>query len=235
MNQDTIQRLNDINRKFYEVTATEFDATRGRAWAGWEHLTPYLSAPLSVMDVGCGNGRFGIFLAEQLEGHINYHGLDNNPVLLTFAEKALADYPQVTAKTTQHDVIMQALPDEQADFVGLFGVLHHVPSYDNRHQFAKMLADRVADGGILAMAAWRFYEYDRFKKRLTDWDASYTVENHDYLLDWRRGDHALRYCHYVDDDELASLVQATGMTLRAQYRADGSDNRMNVYVILQKI
>lgn len=234
MTPETINRLNAINRHFYQVTATEFDATRGRAWAGWEHLTRYLSAPLSVMDVGCGNGRLGVFLAEQLKGAIDYHGLDNNTELLRFAEQSLATYPQLTVTVTEHDVITQTLPEAQADFVGLFGVLHHVPGYDNRHQFVKMLADRVASGGILAMAGWRFYEYDRFKKRLTEWDESYEVEKHDYLLDWRRGDRALRYCHYVDDEELMSLVEATGMRLLTQYRADGSDNRMNVYVVLKK-
>ncbi|MGB7341113.1 MAG: class I SAM-dependent methyltransferase [Phototrophicaceae bacterium] len=234
MNQETIARLNAINANFYDVTATEFDATRVRAWAGWEPLTDVLSAPLSVLDVGCGNGRFGIFLANHLEGAIAYHGLDNNVALLNFAETALADYPQLKVTMSQHDVITSPLPNTQADLVVLFGVLHHVPGYDNRQQFMRALADRVASGGLLVVAAWRFYEYERFKARLVDWDNSFTVEKHDYLLDWRRGDRALRYCHYVDDDELAELIAASGLREVKRYRADGSDNRMNVYVVLQK-
>ena len=59
------------------------------------------------------------------------------------------------------------------------------------------------------------------------------VEPHDYLLDWRRGEHALRYCHYVDDAEHAALIAATGLTEITTYRADGRTNDMNRYSALE--
>lgn len=232
MNKETIAELNAINRNFYEITATEFDQTRGRAWAGWERLLQYIQAPLSVLDVGCGNGRFAVFLAENLNTEIDYHGIDNNPQLLAYAEKSLAEYDNITATMSEHDVITQALPTGRYDLVVLFGVIHHVPGAENRRQFLKMLSEHVNKNGLLVFAAWRFFEYERFTKRLVDWDASMQVEKHDYLLDWRRGERALRYCHYVDDDELDDLVAATKMKEIARYRADGSDNAMNVYVVL---
>ena len=234
MKQATINQLNAINRAFYQTTAQEFDATRGRAWAGWEALSEYLSAPLSVLDVGCGNGRFGIFLAENLSGQIDYHGLDNNAALLDYAKISLASYSHLRTDLTERDVITETLPDNRYDVVVLFGVIHHVPGYANRQNFVRALADRVKSGGQLVIAAWRFYEYERFRKRLVDWDADVEVEKNDYLLDWRRGERALRYCHYVDDDELDALVTASGLSEITRYRADGSDNRMNAYLILKK-
>lgn len=87
---------------------------------------------------------------------------------------------------------------------------------------------------MLCFAAWRFYEYERFRERLVDWDEGIAVEKHDYLLDWRRGERALRYCHYVDDSEHAELIAATGLTEIATYRADGSNNTMNNYSVLRK-
>ena len=234
MTDETIQRLNEINREFYITTAPEFDQTRGQAWAGWLPLKDYISAPLSVLDVGCGNGRFGLFLAETSTEAIHYHGIDNNQQLLDYASQSLADITHIDAQLDYQDVITSPLPQDTYDLVVLFGVIHHVPSYDNRQRFIQELASRVKDGGLLVFAAWRFYEYERFRKRLVDWDDDITVEKHDYLLDWRRGERALRYCHYVDDDELDALVASTNMTELTRYRADGSDNAMNAYVVLRK-
>ena len=235
MDEETRARLNQINRDFYATTATEFDATRGQAWLGWEQLIAEIKLPIaSVLDVGCGNGRFGLFMAEQQIEPLYYHGADNNPALLNFARQSLADYPHLSANLTEQDAILGELPDGKYDLVVLFGVIHHVPGREQRRTFMHNLAERVKPKGYLAFAAWRFYEQARFKNRIVDWDDGLEVEAHDYLLDWRRGERALRYCHYVDDAEHAELIGATGLDLIADYRADGSTNDLNRYSVLQR-
>ena len=234
MNKATIEELNAINQRFYETTASEFDQTRGRAWPGWLNLIGHIHAPLSVLDVGCGNARFALFLAEKLEGQIDYHGIDNNAQLLQYARTSLEAVPNLKATLSHQDVISGSIKNEQYDLVVLFGVIHHVPGVENRKTFMQNLAAKVKFGGILAFAAWRFYEYERFRERLVDWDENISVEEHDYLLDWRRGEHALRYCHYVDDAEHQSLIAATGLKELTSYRADGANNMMNNYSLLQK-
>lgn len=231
MNDKTIQTLNEINRRFYEITAQEFDQTRGTPWLGWEKLVEHLPArELSVLDVGCGNGRFGVFLAEHRQ--IQYHGMDNNPALLQYAKDALQHIP---ATLEQRDVV-QSPPDEGLfDVVVAFGLIHHIPGRQNRQRFIQQLAARVKPGGLLIFAAWCFYEFDRFKSRVTPWDDDLKsqVEAHDYLLDWRRGETALRYCHYVDEAEHAALIESTGFKEVITYRADGFTNTVNRYSILQ--
>lgn len=244
MDDATIARLNQINLDFYRATAREFDQTRGRAWPGWlrlpEHLPAPIDRPLAVLDVGCGNGRLGGFLAETLNRPLRYHGLDADPTLLDRARERLAALPQVELTLTQRDIIAQppdAPPDAPAyDLVALFGVLHHVPGAATRLALLRGLAEQVAPGGVLACAAWRFYEYDRFRARITPWpdDLAGRVEAGDYLLDWRRGERALRYCHYVDDAEHAALIAATGLTVAADYRADGATGDANRYTILTR-
>jgi len=239
MNQATINKLNAINRQFYSVTAAEFDQTRAIAWQGWQPLLPYIETgddtPLNVLDVGCGNGRFGAFLAENLKHAIHYHGIDNNDKLLGLAHEALRAFPTMTTRIEPHDIVENPLNEGLYDLVVLFGVIHHVPGFEQRQQLMKALAERVTPGGLLVFAAWRFYEFDRFKKRIARWDDDLVdkVEKHDYLLDWRRGDIALRYCHYVDDDEHQALIQASGLTEIQTYRADGFTGTVNQYSILK--
>ena len=234
MDAETIARLNAINRQFYAITAAEFDQTRGQPWPGWSRLLPHLPAaePLRVFDLGCGNGRFGLFLRASYKGTIAYHGQDNSPELLAFAHSALADQPQMTVRLTEAD-LLDGLPDAEYDMIGLFGVLHHVPSHEQRRYLLRELAHRLAPGGLLAFACWRFMDYERFQKRLAPWPDALDREPGDHLLDWRRGEHALRYCHHVDDAEHAQLIAATGCDVVADYRADGFSGAVNRYTLLR--
>lgn len=291
MDRLTIQRLNAINREFYRITAHEFDQTRGTAWPGWERLLPYLLTPsppaplpriqgsgeqtvsLSVLDVGCGNGRFGAFLHERVTSYqlpvtgegdsavstqysvlstshselsagwqpetgsrkLTYHGMDSSPALLERARAALAGLPGLTATLEERDIVEQPPDSGDYDLVALSGVIHHVPGYAQRQTLMRQLAERVKPGGLLIFAAWRFYEYDRFRERIIPWPGDIQVETNDYLLDWRRGQTALRYCHYVDDSEHAALVAASGLREILTYRADGEGGQANRYSLLKRL
>lgn len=232
MDTITIQRLNQINQQFYETTAEHFNQTRNQPWSGWELLLSHIQqSRLRVLDVGCGNGRFGLFLADRLRF---YHGIDSNPTLLQYAGQALAPL-DVTIQLDCQDIIATPPPHGTYDLVALFGVIHHIPGYHNRLDLMKKLAQRVAPGGYLAFAAWRFYEMARFRDRIIAWPSDFRVEPHDYLLDWRSGAHALRYCHFVDDDEHSALVTATELQEITRFRADGKTNDLNQYSLLRSI
>lgn len=241
MNAETIQHLNALNREFYRVTVDNFDESRGRFWSsGWqrvvERLTPS-TQPLRVLDVGCGNGRFGRFLGNHIATPIAYHGIDNNAELLTRAADDLRAYSAVNASFEEIDIVKQMPPETEYDLVVLFGVLHHVPGAVQRQMLLRSCADRVMAGGMMAFTAWCFYEYSRFRERIMDWKPQWQRESGDYLLDWRRGHAAnsiLRYCHYIDDAEQAQLVNASGLTEIACFRADGHTDDINRYSLLNK-
>ncbi len=234
MDDATARWLNELNRAFYAQTANEFHATRGAAWPGWTRLLPYLHAPLRVLDLGCGNGRFGVFLAEHGLTPLAYHGLDAEPRLLAFARTALEPLAGVETVLDQADVLRDPLPAQQYDLVVLFGLLHHMPGHERRQRLVAEAAARAAEGGLLVFACWRFLDIPRLRERVVPWPPDMAVEPGDHLLDWRRGERALRYCHHVDDDEQAALAAASGLALIESYRADGEGGRANSYTILQR-
>ncbi|MBA3868585.1 MAG: class I SAM-dependent methyltransferase [Anaerolineae bacterium] len=252
MNLETINRLNAINRAFYTTVADDFDQTRGAAWPGWQRLLPYLSTPLSVLDVGCGNARFALFLHDNLippdspvplfsdsalstqhSALISYHGLDSNPALLAHAHNALAGKAGLSATFEERDMVENPPNSGEYDLVVLLGVLHHIPGFARRQALMRQLAACLKPGGILMFTAWRFYEYERFRERITAWPNDLAIETNDYLLDWRRGAFSLRYCHYTDDAEHEALVAATGLTEIETFRADGQGGTANRYSFLQ--
>ncbi len=231
MDDTTIKRLNAINRRFYQITAENFDQSRSKPWPGWFQLLDLLSPPLTVLDVACGNGRFGKFLCEQIGPNLTYYGIDSNKDLLTSAKAALAG---CQAYFEQQDVLESPPEVGEHDLVVLFGMLHHIPGAENRRTFLAKLSQRVTPGGLLVFSAWRFLDYERFRRRLVPWPDDFNVELGDCLLDWQRGPRALRYCHYVSDDEHAHLVKATGLTEIRTFRADGESGDMNRYSVLRR-
>ncbi len=235
MDEATQRHLNAINRDFYRVTAAEFDATRQRAWAGWERMLTAVDLPVaSALDIGCGNGRFARFLAARQQRDFAYYGIDNCTELLAAARRQLADLSHAQIKLIERDVIVDGLAGPSAQLVVLFGLLHHVPGARHRLDLLRAAARYVLPGGLLVFAAWRFYEQERFRQRILPWDSGIVVEKHDYLLDWRRGERALRYCHYIDDIEHVQLIEATGLSVIDDYRADGAAGDLNRYTVLRK-
>ncbi|MBZ0308049.1 MAG: class I SAM-dependent methyltransferase [Anaerolineae bacterium] len=234
MDSSTINLLNHLNHEFYQTVASSFDGTRSTPWPGWVQLLPSLpSRALRVLDVGCGNGRFALFLSEHRQ--IHYTGIDNNPYLLKRAEILLKEQ-KIDAALVQADVL-QEFPAVQPpyDLITAFGLMHHIPGFNQRKKLLQQLAGWLPPDGILAVTFWTFYEQERFRQRIVEWDdprvpepyRNLTVEKHDYLLDWRRDTPALRYCHYVDAEEQQKLME--GFKILASYDADGS----NRYVILR--
>lgn len=239
MDEQTIAYLNAINQRFYAAVGASFDATRREAWRGWSRLADHLQPPLRVLDVGCGNGRFGVFLAQRFGvERIVYTGTDNADFLLVRAGESLSA-SGVAHRLITADIVSDP-PDptiygDAYDLVVLFGVLHHIPDSARRAARIAELAARVAPGGVFAFAAWRFADYERFRARIIPWDAAITVETGDHLLDWRaESDAPPRYCHHVDDREHAALIDASGLKLIDDYRADGMDDAVNRYTILRR-
>jgi tRNA (uracil-5-)-methyltransferase TRM9 len=255
MDEQTARSLNAINRTFYSAYAAEFDRSRSVAWPGWTQLLPRIrqicgesaTAALRVLDVGCGNARFGAFLADQLPaaqlppGGIHYCGIDSSPQLISRAsERAL---PFTCTEFRQMDFVETGseLPKGPFSLIGLFGVLHHVPGHDRRRDFLRRLGERLTPGGMLALTTWQFKAFARFESRLTPWREynrtaadpidTAQLEPGDHLLPWGDGGSTHRYCHFTSEDDTRRLLEDLSFEIIDSYAADGREANLNRYVI----
>lgn len=249
MDERTLHRLNQINRVFYARVGAHYDASRRYVREGWRAALDLIReraaarGEFRALDVGCGNGWFGKFLIDQLPIPVLYHGIDADAYLLGQAERNLAAARAVFALI---DLIAEPDPFRQLapvyHLVVFNNVLHHIPSFELRRRLLLAAAEKLAEGGLLLFTAWQFLKQAKWQARVIPWTACPDVdpsqlEPGDYLLDWRRGARAVRYCHFMDDAELDALVQALntgGLVIVTAFLADGKTDDLNRYVIAQK-
>lgn len=248
MNQQTITQLNQLNQDFYQQTATDFSNTRQKAWSGWIQVAQIVKNDLaclksdpssaSVLDVGCGNGRFGAFLKQEFPlANLNYYGVDSSDELLKLAQEKLATiYSEQALHLIEVDLLHDFDPIE-ADLICLFGVMHHLPSFELRRHILTTLAKQLKPGGILVFTAWQFDRLPNLMNRQLEpvsvgLDPA-ELEPNDYLLTWERGSSATRYCHLLQEPELGELITALDLELLADFSADGADAQLNRYLVLQ--
>ncbi len=241
------QRLLELNRAFYARVAPDFDQTRAGLPLGWQQLASFLppgtpGKPLTALDVGCGNGRFARFLAEQ-GVYARYVGVDADAALLTFAAQHHAAALKLAVQFIQADLAQPDWADnlagERFDLVVCFAVLHHLPGYALRLQVLQALAAHLATGGVLILSNWQFLTSQRFTKKQIDWQTvgltAADVEPGDALLPWQQGGYAVRYVHQVDEAEMQQLANEIGLRVMASFWADGKEGNLNLYTVLRSL
>ncbi|MCB1055215.1 MAG: class I SAM-dependent methyltransferase [Acidobacteria bacterium] len=263
MDRSTALALNRVNGQFYRLEARAFDAKRSAPWPGWGILLERwrdLGRPARprILDVACGNGRFGVRAARELPDGFVYRGVDASDSLLTVAKGRLAGLgSRVDVAFYRWDLVAAALPgarlelpdraagDGAFDLVVAFGLLHHVPGFELRRDLLAAMARRLAPAGALAVSLWRFGERPRFRRRVAPWSespetaglASARFEPGDHLLRWGSGG-AVRYCHAVSSAEEGLLAVApeagAPVELVDRFDADGAGGDLNRYLLWRR-
>lgn len=246
MQQATTKKLITLTNQFYSQHAKSFSATRQIAWEGWNNLIAFfqLQNP-SILDIGCGNGRFLQFIRDQ-QIHCSYQGVDNNPELIAQAKLMT---PNKTIRFIEHDVLNYflnthtILPNlNNFTVISIFGLVHHIPGKANRLAFIKAALAHLLPSGYLIVSFWQpLNNPDRFtKKQLNPIQFKLNpdeLEDGDLLLGWGTNSDSARYCHSFTNQEIDWYIHQISQQLKLvkRFQADGKTNNLNQYVVWQKI
>ena len=233
MSERVAQRLVALNRAFYEQVSAPFARSRATPQPGFRQLLPHLPAGPAVLDVGCGEGRFGRFLLSH-RPDLQYTGLDFTASLLELAAA------QVPGNYQQRDLSQpEALAGlAEFDLVSCLAVLQHIPGAAHRHALLGEMVAHLKPGGRLILSSWQFLDSARQGRKIRPWTeaglAANDVEPGDYLLSWQRGTTALRYVAFLDEGSLRMEADRLGCTILTAFRADGREGDLNLYMVWQK-
>lgn len=233
MNEAVVARLLDLNREFYGQFAEPFVETRARPQEGFFKLLDYLpQSDGHLLDVGCGDGRFGRFCLEQgLAGH--YTGVD-------FSAEMLAEARRLTkvGEFYQRDLSRRGCLSGFGAYglVSCLATMQHIPGRENRLRLLVEMAAHLGPDGRIVLSNWQFLDSERQRRKISDWGLAGLeageVEQDDYLLSWERGGRGYRYVAFIDVGEMASLAETAGLRCVGQFRSDGREGNLNLYSIL---
>ena len=253
----TAEQLSRITSEFYAQQAQSFSATRQTPWQGWQKCLDAMPQLLvgekpSVLDVGCGNLRFARFLYDEA-GIVpaKYFAVDNCKPLVESGNidahvHELSFIELDVIKSLLDNTLSSRLTVPACDLVVAFGFLHHVPGAQKRIQLLRTLLEKTKPGRFVCISFWQFMNSQKLAAKAQKTtaqglhalgiDAS-ELEEHDYLIGWQDKADTWRYCHHFSQDELDELLGSLGSDVRvcAQFSADGKDNNLNRYVILQRL
>lgn len=270
MQDNIIRTLNKLNQDFYQTVANDFSDSRQYFWQGWQRIPEYLKQnnqrrkKIQVLDIACGNARFAQFLKKD-NVDFNYCGLDNSSNLLQIAQETIIKN-NIDGQLFQFDLITNYLKNktiiwpfmQKFDLIVVFGLTHHLPSFNLRLDFFKSLNGLLNINGLVVISNWQFTQDKRFNKNILNWEKIKNnpkinlcqkvklknllkiLENNDYLLDWRKKEKiqknkvAIRYCYSFDKETSENIFKTAGYQIIDSFLADGKSQVLNRYFVLKK-
>lgn len=238
MDAETVNKLLEINRKFYSQFSADFSDSRSGERFNIEPFQKYLTNGIQLLDVGCGNGRLAAAL-ERAGCSLDYMGIDGSPELVGLAQKKQGELKQVH---TQFRIVDLTTPQwsnslrdaAPFDLILALAVLHHIPGFEMRANVLRQIRALLKSDSPFVMSNWQFTNSERLYKKIVPWQkidtGDWRVETGDYMLDWKRGGTGYRYVHLVNKAEVRELAKVSGFQVIDQFPAD---NNLNLFSILE--
>ena len=211
-------RLQSAMRTFDEI-AEDFDRTRYKPWPECVEFGGTIPEDSLVLDIGCGNGRNCIFLAEKHR----VVGLDISHAMAGIARKNLAGKGfGEECEFIQSDAANLPFMDSTFDSVLYIATLHHLHTEEQRLKSLEEVR-RVMKGNARALISVWAFDQPRFQKVLEE-HLEKGKDFGDVHVEWKRPDGTVfnRFYHLFCGDELKELAERAGLKVNKHFKA--SDN-----------
>jgi tRNA (uracil-5-)-methyltransferase TRM9 len=247
MTTTTEQTIIKLNKDFYDNISKYWNSDPNYYWTGWYKLLPYLQekintgAPIKILDLGCGNGRFLSFLHANFPNNksIFYTGVDNSD----YAKIDTSLYSSIKFNFLERDLLKEDWDiGESYDIVAAFGIIHHIPGERLLLQFFNNLQKVLAIDGLGVITTWQYMRLERLKKRLIkDQDKKILLEKlsieknelrqGDNFLDWIKGDYGIRFSHFFEEAEVLEVLEKFSLKIVEVYLDDDKNQNRNQYFV----
>ncbi len=217
----------DLTIKGYDKVAIEWSASRQNFWEELKFIKKYLIPQTSILDIGCGNGRF----AKQLLNQYIYTGVDPSIELINIAKNEL---PHLSDKFSVYDGVTLPFADKSFDNVVSFAVMHHLPPSALLSWLKE--SKRVLKGdGVAIFSSWdlwnthkkelrKYYFKNKFSRDF------FNTSFGDIVLGFTSHKNT-RYVHSYTEKEIKKYFALAGYDiLEISYRSRESGNR-NILII----
>jgi tRNA (uracil-5-)-methyltransferase TRM9 len=142
----------------------------------------------------------------------------------------------------------KATKPQKFDLVVMFGILHHIPSFEARQNLLNQASEMLKPNGTLIFTGWRFLDKDRLRKRVLDSNQLFyhhalnffglkqnELEENDYLLDWVKYEYSIRYAHYISEAESKEMAKLAKLKIKTHFIDDSLQRDQNNYWICERI
>ncbi len=201
-----------VNSLFYNIESMSYDNfavtfSNSRKNLHWPELDSIIldmrnQGYKSVLDIGCGNGRFLEQLTVESEKWImwekfQYLGVDSSEWMITEARKLHPEYHfEVIDMINIGDIVSENLQFDALIFLASF---HHLESLEERIKVLQDARKLLAPWGRIYMTNWNLREIEKYEKSHQG--------NGDYAI--KIGEFS-RYYHGFTTEELAGLFEEAG-------------------------
>lgn len=230
MNKEIESKLLKLVKDNYQEIADNFNITRQKEiWPEMRRLAENIQDRETILDVGCGNGRF---LEAIKSKQVNYLGVDNSSAMIELAKRNYPGQRFLIADILQLDTF----PENNFSKVFCLAVLQHLPGRDLRLQALAQLAGKLKPGGELIISVWNLWRQPKYRALLfKNFGLKILHRNelgfNDLVFPWKNSTGEVisqRYYHAFTKKELKRLVRLAGLTTQRLVR-----DKYNYWLVLK--
>lgn len=215
MKEKRLLELKNIVARSYELTASQFNATRSKVAApDFQWAAKQISSNDKVFDAGCGNGRLLDYVAIS---PMNYFGFDQSKNLLSLAQDNHPGYHFEVGDLAK----INSLKDFSFSVIFCSAVLSHIPGKKQRQDILRSFYNLSSPGTRLIISFWKMkgkYRRQLWRNWWKKLSGQYPYGWRDLIFPWKnqKGQEvSARYYYYYSRRRFKRDILAAGWEIQS--------------------